>query len=113
MNNKDPYPLDEVKAENNDSNRNKEIAEALLKEIPATKKIHFKELAKILIEEKGVIKSWKQLAFFLHRLKEEGKIYEPEPDYFQKVQDWAVDEKEVRLHVGSNTFVVKIKVYKE
>jgi len=109
---KDPYPLEEVKKENQ-KDRDKEIAEKLLKEIPTVKTIHFKDLAKKVIDEKGIIKSWKQLAFFLARLKEQGLIYEPQEDYYQRVQDWAIDEKEVKLHVGSNTFIVKIKVVKE
>ncbi|MCD6482756.1 MAG: hypothetical protein J7K83_00605, partial [Candidatus Aenigmarchaeota archaeon] len=71
MNEKDPYPLEEVKKENQQKDRDKEIAEKLLKEIPTVKTIHFKDLAKKVIDEKGIIKSWKQLAFFLARLKEQ------------------------------------------
>jgi len=110
---KDPYPLEEVIKENQQTDRDKEIAEKLLKEIPYTRALHFKEIAKKVIDEKGIIKSWKQLAFFLARLKEQGLIYEPQEDYYQRVQDWAIDAKEVKLHVGSNTFIVKIKVVKE
>ena len=109
---KDPYPLEEVKKENQ-KDRDKEIAEKLLKEIPYTKPISFYDLADKVVVEKQIIKSFKQLRFFIEKLKHEGLVFEPEKNKIQRVQDWAIDAKEVKLHVGSNTFIVKIKVVKE